>query len=232
MNNYLKSASLFQFILYCFFISSCTNKVFAQTTNINELKGDFKNHCDYVKNLSPDVNVNFVGGIEFEFAGIEDIQNDASEGHAVAIPSNASLKPIDADDAISRLKVGSLIVKNKEYLFHEKEQTPDGFILRWIDSNKELYVSMYTVWNDLGKSMSLSSSLVCFSEDINIPEPLSKNQIKELQNILINKDFLNGKADGIFGLNTASALQLFQKAHNIPETGKFDRTTVFYLLTY
>ena len=44
-------------------------------------------------------------------------------------------------------------------------------------------------------------------------------EVKKLQNLLIQMGYLNGKADGIYGTNTAKAVMAFQKANSLKADG-------------
>ena len=50
-------------------------------------------------------------------------------------------------------------------------------------------------------------------------------EVKALQQRLIELGFLNGKADGDYGNKTAKAVSAFQKSAGLPETGIADSNT-------
>lgn len=52
------------------------------------------------------------------------------------------------------------------------------------------------------------------------------NEVEAVQQRLIDLGYLSGKADGIYGKNTADAVSLFQFFARIPETGKIDADTL------
>lgn len=54
--------------------------------------------------------------------------------------------------------------------------------------------------------------------------------IKRVQQALIDRKLLDGKADGAFGPKTKVALETFQKQQNLPVTGLPDQQTLFELL--
>ena len=49
--------------------------------------------------------------------------------------------------------------------------------------------------------------------------------IKKIQKVLIAKDLLHDKDDGIFGGNTERAVQIFQEQNQLAPTGKVDDQT-------
>jgi len=55
---------------------------------------------------------------------------------------------------------------------------------------------------------------------------LSSDEIREIQTVLIEKGFLKGGADGMFGPETREALIAFQKREGIEATGSIDTRTV------
>ena len=193
--------------------------------------GDLKVGCYLAKDIIPEVNVNFVGGIEFKFIGIEDINKQAKEkGYAIRIPSNTKLYPDDVDDAMSRLEVSNFKLEDNVYEFHEQENVDDGFLLKWKDTNPPIrYVSMFISWTDLGNTGNMNSAIICFADSIGLVHSLKKDQIIKAQNLLISDKLLLGKADGFIGEQTISALRKYQEAHKLPITGEFDNTTIFFL---
>lgn len=52
-----------------------------------------------------------------------------------------------------------------------------------------------------------------------------KNEIKKVQEILLNKGHYSGKVDGVFGLRTRASIRTYQKAENLPITGQVDTRT-------
>ena len=49
--------------------------------------------------------------------------------------------------------------------------------------------------------------------------------IKKMQQVLINGDFLQDRADGVYGGNTERAVQSFQQQNQLAPTGKVDDQT-------
>jgi peptidoglycan hydrolase-like protein with peptidoglycan-binding domain len=52
-----------------------------------------------------------------------------------------------------------------------------------------------------------------------------RNEIKKVQEILRDKGHYEGKVDGVFGLRTRASIRAYQKAKNLPITGKVDTQT-------
>jgi len=52
-----------------------------------------------------------------------------------------------------------------------------------------------------------------------------KNEISKMQEILLLKGHYRGKVDGVFGLRTRASIRAYQKAENLPVTGKVDTRT-------
>lgn len=65
-----------------------------------------------------------------------------------------------------------------------------------------------------------------------ISEVKSRPKIKQIQIALTNAGFYSGRIDGKKGPQTKEALRAFQKAHNLPETGKCDKETWAQLKNY
>ncbi len=55
--------------------------------------------------------------------------------------------------------------------------------------------------------------------------------VRELQNLLLSCGYAIGKADGAYGVKTASAVREFQSANNLSVTGEADLITQFSLVT-
>jgi peptidoglycan hydrolase-like protein with peptidoglycan-binding domain len=55
---------------------------------------------------------------------------------------------------------------------------------------------------------------------------LSSDEIREVQTVLVERGFLKGRADGMFGPETREALFAFQKHEGIETTGRIDTRTV------
>lgn len=65
-----------------------------------------------------------------------------------------------------------------------------------------------------------------------IGEIKSRPKIKQIQVALMNAGFYSGRIDGKKGPQTKEALKAFQKAHNLPESGKCDKETWAQLKKY
>lgn len=59
---------------------------------------------------------------------------------------------------------------------------------------------------------------------------LRKDTLVAVQKVLIEAKLLSGKADGAFGKDTTVALQAFQKAQSLPQTGVPDPATIIRAL--
>jgi peptidoglycan hydrolase-like protein with peptidoglycan-binding domain len=51
------------------------------------------------------------------------------------------------------------------------------------------------------------------------------NDVKEMQQTLLDRGHYRGKIDGVFGLRTRASIRGFQKAENLPVTGELDVRT-------
>lgn len=65
-----------------------------------------------------------------------------------------------------------------------------------------------------------------------ISEVKSRPKTKQIQIALTNAGFYSGRIDGKRGPQTKEALKAFQKAHNLPESGKCDKGTWSQLKDY
>lgn len=54
---------------------------------------------------------------------------------------------------------------------------------------------------------------------------MANADVKQLQQQLITRQLLTGKADGTFGANTVKAVKTFQQQHQLPVTGQVDEAT-------
>jgi peptidoglycan hydrolase-like protein with peptidoglycan-binding domain len=54
---------------------------------------------------------------------------------------------------------------------------------------------------------------------------VTKNEIEKMQEALRNKGYYRAKIDGVFGLQTRASIRAYQKAHNLPITGRVDAPT-------
>jgi peptidoglycan hydrolase-like protein with peptidoglycan-binding domain len=55
-----------------------------------------------------------------------------------------------------------------------------------------------------------------------VPHP---NDVKSMQQTLLDKGHYRGKVDGVFGLRTRSSIRAYQKAESLPVTGHLDKET-------
>ena len=58
-----------------------------------------------------------------------------------------------------------------------------------------------------------------------VPEVGHRNDVKKMQQTLRDKGHYRGEVDGVFGLRTRASIRGFQKAENLPATGKLDAQT-------
>ena len=58
------------------------------------------------------------------------------------------------------------------------------------------------------------------------------NEVKRMQERLIELGYLTGKADGIYGFNTRKAVIIFQKTHGLAPDGDAGRVTLTFLYEY
>ena len=56
--------------------------------------------------------------------------------------------------------------------------------------------------------------------------------VKTIQEALVKKGYLKGKADGVCGTNTLEAVKAFQKANNLTADGQAGTKTLQLLLGY
>jgi len=57
------------------------------------------------------------------------------------------------------------------------------------------------------------------------PEETPGDDVKKMQQTLQSKGHYGGKVDGVFGLRTRASIRGFQKAENLPVTGRLDVRT-------
>ena len=58
-----------------------------------------------------------------------------------------------------------------------------------------------------------------------VPAVGHRNDVKKMQQTLRDKGHYHGEVDGVFGLRTRASIRRFQKAENLPATGKLDAET-------
>jgi peptidoglycan hydrolase-like protein with peptidoglycan-binding domain len=57
------------------------------------------------------------------------------------------------------------------------------------------------------------------------PQDAHPNDVKEVQQTLQDKGHYRGQVDGVFGLRTRASIRAYQRAENLPITGKLDAET-------
>ena len=58
-----------------------------------------------------------------------------------------------------------------------------------------------------------------------VPAVGHRNDVKKMQQTLRDKGHYHGEVDGVLGLRTRASIRRFQKAENLPATGKLDAQT-------
>jgi hypothetical protein len=76
----------------------------------------------------------------------------------------------------------------------------------------------------LGQGIPLSSAVSAFKKEGG-PVFVIKNEIKKVQETLHGKGYYGGEVDGVIGLRTRASLRAYQKAENLPTTGRVDTRT-------
>ena len=57
------------------------------------------------------------------------------------------------------------------------------------------------------------------------PAVRNRNDVRKMQQTLLDKGHYRGEVDGVFGLRTQASIRGFQKAENLPVTGQLDTQT-------
>jgi peptidoglycan hydrolase-like protein with peptidoglycan-binding domain len=68
----------------------------------------------------------------------------------------------------------------------------------------------------------LNSGVDLSNEGPAVPHP---NDVKSMQQTLLDKGHYRGKVDGVFGLRTRASIRAYQKAESLPVTGHLDKET-------
>ncbi|MFZ0298825.1 MAG: peptidoglycan-binding domain-containing protein [Candidatus Sulfotelmatobacter sp.] len=58
-----------------------------------------------------------------------------------------------------------------------------------------------------------------------VPAVAHPNDVKKMQQTLLDQGQYRGEVDGVFGLRTRASIRGFQKAENLPATGQLDAQT-------
>lgn len=220
--------NLKRFFMYVLLALSFYLAANAQTRYGCDQEGNLNPGCHLFGDIRPNVKIDFVGGFTFNLKMRDGVKGKANSIVRVS-EENIKYRPENPESAMQILEVSNLAYDGKEYLYLGRVLWEDGFTLSWKSNGKSaVYIAMFVLWDKLGQDHNFNSSTVCFSNKLVGKQKLSRDKILKVQSRLIASGYLDGKADGIFGRQSSSALKKTQRNLKIPVTGKLDGLTCFY----
>ena len=151
-----------------------------------------------------------------------------------------TIAPNELDDLRRQINVMEGRVQEKDRQIEQLQETMDKVKTdsgqmaelqsRIEDRNKELTSLQEALDRESREKALLAERIDVLMGQYKRPE--STNYTKQIQIALKNAGFDPGAIDGVMGSRTRKAIRYFQKAHNLPITGKIDKNTWAKLRKY